>query len=124
MKVTTYLPFIAPGVNVILITSDFQEPDNLKKINETGATVLVLRREDFSLLHVKLYIFPKEMYVGTANFTDAAFYMNYMESLFLVSKPEHVVAIRTFVSMMMKLRFPDLITRWLSSSSSSSSSSS
>ena len=124
MKVTTYLPFIAPGANVILITSYFQEPDNLKKINETGATVLVLRREDFSLLHVKLYIFPKEMYVGTANFTDAAFYMNYMESLFLVSKPEHVVAIRTFVSMMMKLRFPDLITRWLSSSSSSSSSSS
>ena len=121
MKVTTYLPFIAPGVKVIIITSDFQHPDNLKKITNTGATVLVLTRGEYSLLHVKLYIFPKEMYVGTANFTDAAFFCNYMESLFLVSKPEYVAAIWTFVSMMMKLHFPDLITRWLSSSSSSSS---
>ena len=124
MKVTTYLPFIAPGVNVILITSDFQHPDNLKRINETGATVLVFNREDYSLLHVKLYIFPTEMYVGAANFTDAAFYYNYMESVFLVSNPEHVAAIWTFVSMMMNLRFSDLIKSLLSSSSSSSSSSS
>ena len=114
MKVTTYLPFIAPGANVIIITSNFQHPENLKRINETGATVLVFNREDYSLLHVKLYIFPTEMYVGAANFTDAAFYYNYMESVFLVSNPEHVAAIWTFVSMMMNLRLSDLISSWLS----------
>ena len=124
MKVTTYLPFIAPGANVIIITSNFQHPENLKRINETGATVLVLEKEEYSLLHVKMYLFPKAVYVGTANFTNAAFFMNYMESLFLVSEKEHLDAIWTFVSVMMNLCVPDLIKSLLSSSSSSSSSSS
>ena len=38
------LPLIAPGANVIIITSDFQDPGNLERIKKTGTTVAFVER--------------------------------------------------------------------------------
>ena len=100
---------LLPGVQVVAITSDFQCEENLELLHKTKATILTVDRQENQLMHVKLVLINEKVYFGSANFTDAAFFVNRLEALMLIDDEQQKLKVYAFVVFIIGLRFPDLI---------------
>ena len=98
-----------PGVQVVVIASDFQREENLELLRKTKATILTLDMREHALMHMKLVLINDKVYFGSANFTDAAFFMNGLEALMLIDDERQKFKVYTFVVFIIGLCFPDLI---------------
>ena len=64
---------------------------------------------------MKLVLINDKVYFGSANFTDAAFFMNALEALMLIDDENQTSTIYTFVVFVIGQYFPDLIERLMTS---------
>ena len=78
-------------------------------LHNSKATVLTLDTREHALMHMKLVLINEKVYFGSANFTDAAFFVNRLEALALIDDEQQKLKVYAFVVFIIGLRFPDLI---------------
>ena len=98
-----------PGVQVVVITSDFQCEENLELLHKTKATILTVDTQESQLMHAKLVLINEKAYFGSANFTDAAFFVNRLEALASIDDEQQKLKVYAFIAFIIGLCFPDLI---------------
>ena len=98
-----------PGAQVVAIASDFQREESLELLRKTKATTLTVDAQESQLTHAKLVLINEKVYFGSANFTDAAFFVNRLEALALIDDERQKLKVYAFVAFIIGLRFPDLI---------------
>ena len=78
-------------------------------MRNSKATVLTLDAREHALMHMKLVLINDKVYFGSANFTDAAFFVNRLEALALIDDEQQKLKVYAFIAFIIGLRFPDLV---------------
>ena len=96
-------------MQVVAITSDFQCKESLELLHKTKATILMVDTRENQLMRAKLALISEKACFGSANFTDAAFFVNRLEALASIDDEQQKLKVYTFIAFIIGLRFPDLI---------------